>query len=291
MSDEYQGMRKFIITSTDLDYMFELVRGNVVRRVIPLFDEQSLAPIDNKETFDFQDLPREIAYRVVKEYMKYLFKNANFDLAFDLLCIDRYFVNQMYYAIYGFSNITLQDKIKHLAWTFRAAMEIYDFMLTAPNMDRNDYYALMFEYFDGWNLSEKHPFYPWDFDLSTMQLVSIEPPLLEDGNWDVTYHAFHPGRNYGDTVWIQGAERKGIFRAVQTMRPVIPILLRDGRHNLLKITKTKESCYYFHRFAQFLRVCFGNDTRVFYGIDNFGNLENPFMVNYVFADALKCMVH
>lgn len=289
MSEPTYLMRKFIITSTQLDYMFEL-KGSTVRRVATLFDEQILPPIDEENEVAF-DLPREIAYRCIKEYLKYLMKEHHFDIAFQLLCIDRFFINQMYYGIYGVSNLTFKEKVQRLAWSFKAAMELYDYFLCAPNLDSHDFFAISLEYFDGWNLSTKHPFYPWDFDITSMQLIAIEPPLLDDGNWNVSYHAFHAGRNYGDTVWIQGSERRGIFRALQFMRPIITFILRDGRNNLLSITRSKEVTYFFYRFAQFLQLCFGRDTRVFFAIDTLGNFENPFIANYVLKDGLKCMLH
>jgi len=285
-------MRKFIITSTDIDYLFELVNGNTVRRVKTLFEEQNLPPEESDEQlFLLGDLPREITYRIVKQYLRYLFKNAHFDLAFELLCIDRYFVNQMYYAIYGFSNTTFGEKVKHLSWTFRACMEIYDYVLTAPNLDRHDYYALTFEYQGAWNVSDNHPFHPWDFDISTMQLIAIEPPLLEQGTWDVTYHAFHPGTNFGDMVWLHGSVRKGIFRALDFMRPVIPILLRDRRNRLLRITNSRQSSYFFYCFAHFLRICFGSTTHIFFAVEGLEHAMNPLLTSYVFVDALKCVNH
>lgn len=282
-------MRKFIITSTDLDYMFELFNTNQVRRVATKFDEQELPPLDDQMVMGFA-FPREVAYRIVKEYLKQLMREAHFDLAFELLCLDRFMISQMYYAIYGISNLSLLEKIKRLSWTFRACMEFYDFFLCSPNLNSHDFFAIALEYYDGWNIGDTHTLYPWNFELSTLRLIAIEPPLLEDGNWNVSYHVFHPGRNYGDTVWLQGHERKGIFRAVQFMRPVITVILQDGRNRLLSIARNRETMYFFHRFAQFLNISFGKDTRVFFAVDAMGNTENMFQCHYLLKDALKCMI-
>ncbi len=211
-------------------------------------------------------LPLELVEKILLWLFRLYLKTWNFDLCIDLLLFSRSFTGVLYRAIYqGCSNISFMRQYSRLCRTFYILENIYEDYLAVEG--HLNYHCVKLTSMR--SVGSKHQ--PWDFN----HRVMVQPIVgnvvdLTDTQIQVRY-----GKCYGETVWLSGNYRRGVFKANVLKTPVINLMMVDVFDSLIHDTQGFNDHYFC--FFRLLKRAFGERTALFVMVKEDADLDNPFI--------------
>lgn len=232
-----------------------------------ILEENALVPVDRlfdyyTITYDLkrtpsipEDLPHELAIKIVLKTVIALLKDFHFSDAMELISINKYMIHHFYFAIFGKSDASMIVKHRRLSRIMHLIASLYDSYFTSYCCFNSP--TVLLEYEAEFMISQRSAFYPWNFEpsVSVIQVDHVEE------NAGVS---FQLGESYGDRALLIGAyEKKGILYGEKLAFPFVHFILMDA-FQFLNVFDNGETKYHFERFSMLIKAIFGKHCKTFY---------------------------
>lgn len=264
-----------------------------------MIEENALVPIDRlfdyfQLTYDvkrmkpIENLPHELAIKIVLKAIIGLLKDFHFADAMELITINQYMIHHFYFAIFGTSNMGMIVKHRRLSRVMHLIANLYDTYFTSYCCFNSP--TVLIEYESEFMISQRSTFYPWNFEphVSVIQVDHVE----ENAGL-----SFQLGENYGDRALLIGAyEKKGILYGEKLAFPFVHFILMDA-FQFLNVFDNDETRYHFERFSMLIKAIFGKHCKTFYFSEKipYSEVESEeeyayiFENRYLFKELAYCM--
>jgi hypothetical protein len=261
--------------------------------------EEGIVPIDRlfdhyiisyglKRMDPIENLPIELATKIVLKTIISLLKDFHFSDAMELIAINRYMIHHFYYAIFGKTQASLIVKHRRLSRIMHLARNLYDTYFSSYACF--DSPTVLLEYESEFMVGQRSVFYPWSFEphVSVIQVDHVQ----ENAGL-----SFILGENYGDKGLLIGAyEKQGILHGEKLAFPFVHFILMDA-FQFLNVFENPETKYHFDRFSMFLKAIFGKYCKIFYfsekipysQVDTEEEYAYIFENQYLFKESAYCV--
>lgn len=249
------------------------------KRVLYNYDNNQLALI-TLDTFENHDLlvhslpleqvnlptlARELIFGVVQYLLLARLSTRNLDLVFELALISKPITFFLYTEIFGFDDVpqSYPEMINRLGKTLRLLERVHDDFVTEFNDSKIPKIGMSFRRLP----SHYQPsiiipqIYPWQFDQ--------EPDLFVLDNIRGISSLIGPFN--GNTIWIMGKNRNGIYNCEEFQYPVFVFCLTEFTGALLPIDGLFENNEPFRAVAAMLRIMYGENAGVYFMVRKFEN--------------------
>jgi hypothetical protein len=254
-----------------------------------IIEDHALVPVDRlfdyfTITYDLkrkmkpvEDLPHELAIKIVLKTIISLLKDFHFSDAMELISINKYMIHHFYFAIFGSSNASMLVKHRRLSRIMNLIANMYDSYFTSYCCFNSP--TVLLEYESEFMVSQRSTFYPWNFEpqVSVIQVDHVE----ENAGL-----SFQLGESYGDRALLIGAyEKKGILYGEKLAFPFVHFILMDA-FQFLNVFENKETRYHFERFSMLIKAIFGKHCKTFYFSEKipYSEVENEEEYAYIFEN-------
>lgn len=263
------------------------------RRVIYQYDEEGLFLLsvedftnhvllqrtDCDHVFNF---PLEIYQEIMKEVFCLRLSTRNLDLLYELALINQFTARFIYNQFYGLENetpeeITIVEMLKRIRYTCDLLVNLHDDYIIEERQYSNRVGIRLHPHHAFTTLSgDQQPFIPytgsidpWNF-CSNFQLVGIER-----ANTRNTFSAIY-GEHYGDTIYVDGKNRQGMYCCTRYEQPVFVFLLVDAvrvwprsvtaeqMYVLIPTSETIQQTHTLGCLADMLKIMYGPQTGVYF---------------------------
>lgn len=220
-------------------------------------------------------LPRELAYMIIDRAIFLNIKNCNFELAMNLICIDRSTMIRFYHRYLDPIDryVYFDSLLNRLSGSFYLMQKIFDGVLQFPNEEHDHYIALDIP-FTTHKYSAGYNYNPWNFQ-GIINIIQIPRPGIfgiED------FRAFVTGPYITDVVWMNGQNNNGITTSSFFRLPVIVLMLVDEEGEIIPKREDMEKHVVFRNFSKILKLAFGPDTGIFYTVQGIYILDDQVLV-------------
>lgn len=212
------------------------------------------------ETYDLP-IPKELAYFIIDRLILKYIQDANFEMAIQLISIDRptmrrfymkYFCNELYTP---FSMIMIR-----LTRTFALLQRVCDSVIQFPNEEHDHYIALDLRFTGTYRPGRAYN--PWNFN-GMVSIIQIPKPGIfgiED------FRGFVTGPYITDIVWMSGRNNRGIVYSDFFRLPVIVFVFTDQNGDIVPQREEMLKHKAFQTFTKFLKMAFGPTTGIFFAV-------------------------
>ena len=241
-----------VFEGTTYDRLFQ-IEQNAIVPIDRLFDYYQIS-YDLKRMDPIQDLPHELAIKIVLKTVISLLKDFHFSDAMELMTINTYMVHHFYFAIFGRSTASMLTKQRRLSRVLHLINSMYDSYFTAYCCFSSP--TMLLDYEDQFMVGQRSVFYPWDLspDVSVIQVDHVE---------DQAGISVQLGESYGDRALLVGAyEKHGVLYAEKLAFPFVHFILMDSFH-FLNVFENLETQYHFERFSMLIKAIFGKHCKTF----------------------------
>ena len=226
----------------------------------------------SEETFDLP-LPREISYMVIDQLILKYICESNFEMAINLICIDKPTIVRFYFQHFG-SDLFLPFRtvFHRLSKTFELMQKVHDGIVQFPNEEHDHYVALDIQFKGSYRSGQAYN--PWNFT-GMVNLIQIPKPGIfgiED------FRGFVTGPYITDIVWMNGRNDRGITYSDFFRLPVIVFVFTDQDDNIIPERKIMENHQAFKVFTKFLKMAFGPTTGVFFAVQGHFIFDDQILV-------------
>jgi hypothetical protein len=202
----------------------------------------------------------------------------------DLAKINQFTTRLVYDQLYGIENespaqISIVEMLKRISATINLLMNLHDDYIIAERHSKrkvgirlHHQNHLELPPMNTWSLipefilaDPEHPrplvqttvINPWDF-CSNFEILQIER-----ANTISEMSAIH-GEYFGDTIFVDGRNRHGMYDCTKFQHPVFTFLLVEREHILIPTRETFELTDTFGCFTDMLRIMYGPQTGVYF---------------------------
>jgi hypothetical protein len=276
-------------------------RDSQKRRVIYQYKDNELTVLP-LEDFNFHDiltsnpdpyvynLPVELYSEIIKQVFCIRLSTRNLDLLMDLAKINRFTTRLVYDQLYGIENespvqISIVEMLKRISATMNLLMNLHDDYVICERYDYRKV-GIRLHHQDH---AETNPNLPWVWlngrarvqrnlithtaDSPTIRNTVVNPwdfcsnfeiTQIERANTFTGMSAIH-GDFYGDTIFVDGRNRHGMYDCTKIQHPIFTFLLVESDRALLIPThETFELTHTFGCLTDMLRIMYGPQTGVYF---------------------------
>lgn len=262
------------------------------RRVIYQYKEDGLFVLP-LEDFNHHDIlvrdecsfvfkfPLEIYSEIIKEVFCTRLATRNLDLLMELATINQFTAKLVYDQLYGCegetpAQITIVEMLKRINQTLEILANLHDDYVIAERHTKRKvgirlHHASHLEnnplisheqFFDNpQNWLTTTTINPWNF-CSNFEVLQIERAHTVN-----EISAIH-GEYFGETLYVHGRNRNGMYQCSTYEHPVFVFLLVEQEHLLIPIKETFELTNTFGCFNDMLKIMYGPQTGVYFMIKN-----------------------
>ena len=238
-----------LITKDSPSTVWQLVGDKVTQIRFPNYYDHDLVPPGPYFEMHF---PWEITSKILLELFKVYLQTYNFDLAIELMSVNKDFVRQMYLSIYGRAPVDEMIKRERLTLTLAMYEAIHDQYISVIRQKQFSIFKMVRR----GDPSLKIPVEPWEFCFDCF----IEPLSGIVCGPDDPCEVFTVGSCYGDQLWLYGGWRKGVFECSRMSTPVINLKFVDIFDVLKLNCETIKSNKRFSRFFALLKFAYGKHS-------------------------------
>jgi hypothetical protein len=257
-------MKSYLITTTPTDKLWEY--PEITAKLFEDYASQDLAIPSLKSSAFY--LPNEINLMIIASLFETYLQTRNFDLAFQLLKLNKFYTRTLYFLIFGFCIDDTLDLILRVGNVMGFLTTLHDEYVTEWNHDRHERVVV--------NAIVKGSFAGPD---RHTEVWNLDPDIaIVDFTFDTPHHIFQIGPYFGDVVWTRGEfKSNGLFDCRRLHRPVFIFNFVDLTECMI-FTEDAPLPNSFTQFSKLLTRIYGPDTHCLRMMKYRKDKHNPFIV-------------
>lgn len=266
----------YLITKNGYDFLYRIDNYDCVFE--ETFDEHLLIKFIHEDDIDLKcQLPLELRNKIILTTFWEMISSRNFAEAYKMATLDHASLIMIYRSVFTV-DCCREIMIDSLGFVLRFAECVqadylqFENPSMSPTVGVRLVTSICFQGEAGIFLR------PWDFSLDSMDFSSFEGRLLiTNGKNRERFHAWQTGPTYGENVWTVGRRSGGQYHCKKLYYPVITLILTDITGVLLPSLNEFPNNRYFKQMSEFLKLCFGPSTGVFFMVKKSADSGNIFI--------------